>query len=212
MQVKICGHRHLADARESARLGADLIGVIVEVPVDTRRKVSRGRAREIVRSIKPPAQGVMVIMPGTVDEAVELYEAVKPSFIQLHGAESVAFVEELKSAVPCSIIKTVHVRSEDSIKHANSYANADAILLDTASEKAGGSGIIHNWEISRKIVEQLKVPIFLAGGLTPENVRSAVDAVGPYGVDVASGVEDLDGKKDFRKIKEFIRKAKGLKV
>ena len=72
MKVKICGHRTVEDARQSAKLGADFIGVIVEVPVDTPRKVSRETAVEIIHSIEPPAVGVMVIMPETVEEAVEL--------------------------------------------------------------------------------------------------------------------------------------------
>ncbi len=210
MQVKICGHRTVEDARQSARLGADFIGVIVEVPVDTPRKVSTEQAAEIIRSIESPAQGVMVIMPDTVKETVELYRAVKPSFIQLHGDESTEFVKELKSAVPCKVIKTIHVAGEDSIKQAQSHAKfADAILLDTATEKAGGSGITHNWQISRRIVEAVKLPVFLAGGLTQENVEEAMEAAGPSGVDTASGVEGADGMKDAGKVGEFIRRAKG---
>lgn len=211
MQVKICGHRTVEDARQSAKLGADFVGVIVEVPVDTPRKISIERAAEIIHSIEPPALGVMVIMPSTVREAVELYEAVRAPFIQLHGDERPEFVEELRSAVPCNIIKTIHVEGSDSMKQAQNHAKfADAILLDTATERAGGSGIVHDWEISRRIVEVVEIPVFLAGGLTPENVTEAIEATKPYGVDVASGVESANGEKDLKKVKDFIRKAKGL--
>jgi phosphoribosylanthranilate isomerase len=208
MKVKICGHKNVDDALQSAKFGADFIGVIVEVPVDTPRKISKDRAAEIVRSIEPPAQGVMVIMPSTVKEAAALYEAVKAPFIQLHGSESPEFVKELKSAVQCKIIKAIHV-GEDSIKKANAHAKfADMILLDTSTEKAGGSGITHDWKISKKIIEDVEVPVLLAGGLGPENVKEAIEAAGPYGVDAASGVEGPDGMKDYDKVQNFIRKAK----
>lgn len=204
MKVKICGHRTADDALQSAELGADFIGVIVEVPVNTPRKVSRERAAEIIRSIEPPAQGVMVIMPGTIDEAVELYETVKASFIQLHGDESPEFVKELKSAVPCKIIKAIHVK-EYSMKKAHGHAKfADMILLDTPAEKAGGSGVVHDWGISKRIIDEVEIPVLLAGGLNPENVAEAIEAARPYGVDVASGVEGPDGMKDFKKVRNFI--------
>jgi len=211
MKVKICGHRTVADAKQSAKLGADFVGVIVEVPVDTPRKISAEQAAEIIHSIEPPVLGVMVIIPGTVKNAVELYEAVRAPFIQLHGDENPEFVKELRSAVPCNVIKTIHIEGMDSIKQAQNHAKfADAILLDTATERAGGSGIIHDWKISKKIVELVEIPVFLAGGLTPENVGEVIEAAWPYCVDVASGVEGADGEKDIRKVKDFIRKAKGL--
>lgn len=208
MKVKICGHKTVEDAKHSAELGADFIGVIVEVPVDTPRKISRKEAKEIIAQLEPPAQGVMVIMPDTVDEAVELYEAVGAPFIQLHGNESAEFVKDLKSMVPCKIIKAIHVR-EDAVKKAREHAKfADMLLLDTATEKAGGSGITHDWKITKKIIEELEVPVMLAGGLNPENVKEAIDATEPYGVDTASGVEGASGTKDYDKVCDFIKKAK----
>jgi phosphoribosylanthranilate isomerase len=208
MKVKICGHKIVEDAKHSVELGADFIGVIVEVPVDTPRKISKEQAAEIVRVIEPPAQGVMVIMPESVDEAVELYEVVKPSFIQLHGSESPEFVKELKNRVPCKIIKAIHMK-EDSIDEAKKHAKfADMLLLDTASEKAGGSGITHDWKISKRIIDEVELPVLLAGGLNQENVKDAIDATEPYGVDTASGVEGPSGTKDYNKVRDFIKKAK----
>ncbi|MBU2560566.1 phosphoribosylanthranilate isomerase [archaeon] len=209
MKVKICGHKTVEDAKKSVELGADFIGVIVEVPVDTPRKISREKAAEIVRAIEPPAQGVMVIMPGTIDEAIELYEAVKAPFIQLHGNESPDFVKELKSRAPCKIIKAIHVK-EGSVELAKEHAKfADILLLDTPTEKAGGSGITHDWRLSKRIIDGVEIPVLLAGGLNPENVEEAIKATQPYGVDTASGVEDSFGMKDYDKVKNFIKKAKG---
>lgn len=209
MKVKICGHKTVEDAKKSAELGADFIGVIVKVQVDTPRKISKEQAAEIVRAIEPPAQGVMVIMPGTVDEAIELHEAVKAPFIQLHGSESPEFVKELNSKVLGKIIKAIHV-NEDSEELAREHAKfADMILLDTPSPKEGGSGITHDWGISKRIIDALEIPVLLAGGLNPENVEKAIDATKPYGVDTASGVEGQSAMKDYDKVKNFIKKAKG---
>ncbi len=208
MKVKICGHKTVGDAKKSVGLGADFIGVIVEVPVDTPRKISRREAKEIIAQLEPHARGVMVIMPDSVEEAVELYEVVKAPFIQLHGNESAEFVKELKSRVPCKIIKAIHVK-EGSKELAREHAKfADILLLDTASEKAGGSGIVHDWRISKEIIEEVEIPVLLAGGLNPENVKDAIDATKPYGVDTASGVESYPGVKDYKKVNDFIKKSK----
>jgi phosphoribosylanthranilate isomerase len=208
MKVKICGHKTTQDASKSVKLGADFIGAIVEVPVDTPRKVSRELAAEIISKVETPAQGVMVIIPGTIDEAIELYNVVKAPFIQLHGSESPEFVKELKSKVPCKIIKAIHT-DEDAPKKAREHAKfADMLLLDTPSQKAGGSGITHDWEISKHIIDEVEIPVLLAGGLSPENVVDAIDATKPYGVDTASGVEGPDGTKDPKKVNEFIKNAR----
>ena len=208
MKVKICGHKTPKDALQSAKLGADFIGVIVEVPVETPRKVSRELAAEIISQIEPPAQGVMVIMPGTIDEAIELYNVVKAPFIQLHGNETPEFVKELKSKVQCRVIKAIPAE-EDALEKAHEHAKfADMLLLDTPSQMAGGSGITHDWEISKRIIDEVRIPVLLAGGLNPENVAEAARAAKPYGVDTASGVEGPDGAKDFKKVREFIKNAR----
>jgi phosphoribosylanthranilate isomerase len=209
MKVKICGHKTIEDAKKSAELGADFIGVIVEVPVDTPRKISKEPAAVIVRAIEPPAKGVMVIMPSSVDEAVNLYETVKAPFIQLHGHESPEFVKELKSRAPCKIIKAIHVK-EESVELAKEHAKfADMLLLDTPTDKAGGSAITHDWKISKRIIDDSEIPVLLAGGLNPENVEEAIEIAQPYGVDTASGVEGSDGMKDYDKVENFIKKSKG---
>jgi phosphoribosylanthranilate isomerase len=211
VSVKICGNTSTRDAEKIAELGADYIGVIVEVPVNTPRKVSTTKAREILSAIEYEATGVAVIMPRTLEEAVNLYEEVKPDFLQLHGNEDVMFVKKLRALVPCNIIKTVHVGGEEAIAEAKKYSKfCDAILLDTKSKKMGGTGEVHDWEVSRRIVEALDKPVFLAGGLTPENVRDAIKAVNPYAVDVSSGVEREKGKKDLEKVEKFLEAAKSI--
>ncbi len=207
--VKICGITNVEDAVRCGELGADFIGTIVDVPVETPRKIGVETAREIHNEIMPPVTGVAVVMPGSIEEALKIYDGILPAFVQLHGDEDVMFLKELRSLVPCNIIKTVHVSGEASIKEAVKFSKfADAILLDTSSKGMGGSGKTHDWEISKKIVDAVKKPVILAGGLNPENVREAVETVRPYGVDVASGVEREPGKKDYDKVKRFVEEAR----
>ncbi|MFH1774056.1 MAG: phosphoribosylanthranilate isomerase [Methanobacteriota archaeon] len=238
-KVKICGNTNRKDALAAARLGADFIGAVVEVPVDTPRKVTAQEAKKIL-GFSAPIGKVIVIMPKTIEEAAALYEEIRPlpqyrkvgaslavllsqgrwhtrqlptgiEFVQLHGSENVQFVRELRSLIPCNIIKTIHVKDEASIQEAKRFARySDALLLDTPSEQFGGSGKPHDWKLSRKIVEAVSIPVILAGGLNPENVREAIEVVKPYAVDVSSGVEKKEGKKDYSKVKKFIKNAKLL--
>lgn len=206
MKVKICGNTSRKDALAAARLGADFVGAVVEVPVDTPRKVTAQEARGILDV--HGAGRVIVIMPRSIEEAVALYEEIRPDFVQLHGSGDVQFVRELRSLIPCNIIKTIHV-TEASISEAKRFSRySDALLLDTPSEQLGGSGKTHDWKLSRKIVEAVGIPVILAGGLTPENVTEAIRVVKPYAVDVSSGVEKKEGKKDYAKVKKFIKNAK----
>lgn len=211
LKVKICGNTNRKDALAAAKLGADFVGAIVEVPVDTPRKVTAQEAKEILADFSTPIGKVIVIVPRTIEEAAALYEEIRPDFVQLHGSEDVQFVRELRSLIPCNIIKTIHVRSEATINEAKRFSKySDALLLDTPSEQLGGSGRTHDWVLSRKIVEAAGIPVILAGGLTPENVAEAIRSVRPYAVDVSSGVEKKEGKKDYAKVKKFIKNAKLL--
>jgi phosphoribosylanthranilate isomerase len=207
--VKICGNTRAGDAVEALKLGADLVGVIVEVPVKTPRKVSLERAKEIFSAV-PKGKRVMVLMPSSVDEVLEFYHEAKPDYVQLHGGESQDFIKELQGSLRCKIIKTIHVSGKRSIKEAETCApHCDILLLDTPSKTMGGSGMRHDWVISKKIVLSAGAPVILAGGLSPKNVAQAVRMVGPYGVDVSSGVETRPGKKDYLRVKNFIEAAKG---
>ncbi|NOZ82852.1 MAG: phosphoribosylanthranilate isomerase [Euryarchaeota archaeon] len=208
--VKVCGNRSEEELEMLAELGVDMAGLLV-VPVDSPRRISLERAAELMDAMPSTVAGVLVLMPKSVEEAVEMYQQVLPDFIQLHGSESPAFVRELRSMVSCNIIKTVHVSGEESLAEAKRYLRfADAILLDTPSELGGGSGRVHRWDVSARIAREIEKPVILAGGLTPENVREAVEIVKPYGVDVASGVEASPGVKDPERVREFVARAKDL--
>ncbi len=209
MRVKICGLASVEDALMCAGLGADAIGTIVEVPVDTPRRLKRDKAMEIHSALSKSVERVIVIMPRSVDEAVELYEYIRPDAVQLHGSEDLNFVRDIKGSIPCRFVKTIHVRDDGALKEALSFSEVcDAILLDTPSRFLGGSGITHDWELSKVIAREVSLPVYLAGGLNPSNVAGAIRSVKPSGVDVSSGVESRPGKKDYEKVKTLIENAR----
>lgn len=205
VRVKICGIKTPEDLDTAIECGADAMGFITEVPVDTARKISTDTARSLVKKVPIFIDSVLVIMPKSASEAIAIIEEVRPDAVQIHGDLSLQELQRLRGHIDIPIIKTIGASDfSDTISRVNKVIGAvDAILLDTIGCKPGGTGMVHNWEVSAKIVNDCSLPVILAGGLTPENVSRAISIVKPYGVDVASGVE-VDGKKDGRKVRAFI--------
>ncbi len=214
MRVKICGIKRIEDALKAAEFGADAIGFLVGQRFPSKDFIDKKTAKGIVRRLPPYCASVMVTHLTDVEEIVKLANYIRATTLQLHGDSSPASVVRLRKKLSgIKIIKAIHVTGADSTKQAKTYASvADAILLDTinpTSGQIGGTGLTHDWKLSKKIATSSKVPVILAGGLNPENVRKAIAAVHPYAVDVNSGVKGPDGFKDWAKLKAFIARAKG---
>ncbi|MFA4955946.1 MAG: phosphoribosylanthranilate isomerase [Candidatus Methanoperedens sp.] len=214
MKVKICGIKTDRDLNMAVNAGADAVGFITEVPVDSPRKISISEASRLISKVPVFVSSVLVIMPINADEAISMIHEAKPNAVQIHNA--LPFVELKKiRETGVRIIKTIPVSEYadtemliDLIKDLSGIA--DAVLLDTAIDgKTGGTGVSHNWELSGKVVLSSGMPVILAGGLTPANVSEAVRCVRPYAVDTASGIE-TNGKKDETKILDFIHNARML--
>ncbi len=208
-RVKICGHTHEEDVDASVAAGADAIGVITEVPVDTHREVPPERAKALLDGVPPLVAGVLVTMPETVEEALELVERVDPDVLQIHGPFAPEAVEEVAERV--SVLKSVDAADPESALAFD--AVADALLVDSVDASGGGgTGETHDWVATGALVETLDSPVLLAGGLTPENVHEAVETVSPFGVDVAGGVEAEDGTKDHDAVERFVANAARRRV
>ena len=209
-QVKICGITNENDAMLVVESGADMLGLIVDVPVETPRKIRITEAERISKEFGDAIEIVVVLCPSSVNDVEKIVSRIEPFGIQLHGFESNAFLKFVRGALPAvKLIKTVHVDAQGTIHGGMPEANhVDFILLDTFAAQLGGTGTTHSWAKSRKIVEESSIPVILSGGLTPENVEDAIKAVNPYGVDVASGVESSAGKKSREKVFQFVRNAK----
>lgn len=205
-KVKICGITSKEDALMAAGYGADAVGVINVK--ETPRYVDLETARKIFNVLPVFVSKVVVAMPQSIEEALEI-EETGADYIQLHGNESVDFLRELREKSRLRIIKKISV-DENCIINSERYSEiADAILLDTKIKgMSGGTGKVHDWDISREIVESINKPVILAGGLSPKNVGSAIEKVKPYAVDSSSGVESKPREKDKKKIKKFIILAK----
>lgn len=206
-RVKVCGFTREEDVAAATQAGVDAVGAVVDVPVETPREVSPEHARRLFAGVPPFVTSVLVTMPETVDEATALADTVEPDAVQVHGGLTPQEVAELTDAIDATVIVAVDAEQVDS---AHQYAAvADAVLVDSTDDSgAGGTGRTHDWERSRSLREELDVPLVLAGGLTPDIVADAVDAVDPYAVDVASGVEAEGGIKDHVAVADFVRAAR----
>jgi phosphoribosylanthranilate isomerase len=211
LRVKICGNRTCGDLALAGAAGADAVGLIVGVRHRSEDGLSPAAAAALLRDIPVFVNSVLVTHLITAVEVLQLHQTVPTSTIQLHDAIAVADVQKIRRAIPhIPLIKAVGVTDEGAIDIARRFEPyVDGLLLDThAGDRIGGTGVVHDWSISRRIVASVNIPVILAGGLKPENVIQAIRAVQPYGVDVNSGVEFPNGEKDPDRVREFIRMAK----
>ena len=216
MYVKICGIRRHEDALIAAELGADAIGLLVGQRHNSPDFISAAVAREISRTLPPSVEAVLVTHITEVDEIERLLRQSGITAVQLHSEITADSIANLRTRFPdLKVFKSVHVISAESVRYPEGFSKVvDGFVLDTinvATDQVGGTGKTHDWSISRKIVERFPdIPIILAGGLNSKNVRSAIESVHPFGVDVNSGTKGSDGFIDARKMREFIREAKRL--
>jgi phosphoribosylanthranilate isomerase len=195
-RVKICGITSLEDAAAAVDAGADAVGMIL-VP-GTPRYVEPERAARIVERLPPLVTAVGVFADHPVEEVLRLVAALRLQAVQLHGNEPAAYSRRM----PVPVIRALRVRDAESLAPVATYP-AQAFLLDAYVEgRLGGTGTAIPWELA--LQAKGRVPCILSGGLRPETVAEAVRVVRPYGVDVSSGVEASPGRKDHRKVREFI--------
>ena len=209
--IKICGITRNSYAKEAANAGADYIGVIVDIK-ESPRNVSLKNAAEIIKSSPIPS---VVLLEKNINDTIKAASALKPYAIQLIGEYTPIDIQYLKKALYCKIWKTISIPGTGTdetaylslLKLINSYkkAGTDAIILDTlVAKKKGGTGQVCDWNTAEKLVKNINIPIFLAGGINPENVCDAVKKVRPYGIDLSSGVEKAPAQKDPEKIRALV--------
>lgn len=195
-RVKICGITSADDAAAAVEAGADALGFVF-VP-DTPRLVHLDAAERIVKGLPPFVTTVGVFVDQPLEDVLRIADRCKLRAIQLHGNEPEAYSRR----IPCAVIKAIRVRDPQDLCSLGTYP-AHAFLLDAFVEgQPGGTGTPISWDLARQA--KGTVPIILSGGLRPETVGHAVRRVRPYGVDVSSGVERSPGRKDHKKVREFI--------
>lgn len=199
MRVKICGITNREDALHAVEAGADALGFIL-FP-GSKRFITPEKAWAIAADLPPFVQRVGVVVDAG-DAELELWRKASPFDLwQLHGQESPEFCRGLKGR-GFRVVKALGFPLREKILP-ESYPVA-AFLLDKASPRHGGTGESFDWTLGSAFARAAGKPCILSGGLTPENVVQAIQTMQPYAVDVCSGVEAQPGRKDRRKVEEFI--------
>jgi len=235
LKIKICGITNRQDALWITNMGADYIGL--NFYSGSPRKISIKYARELVNALPPFILSVGVFVNHPIEDIKKILKKCPLKLLQVHGDETVDYCGELK-ALNLPVIKAFRIGDESDLEQITGYKDVcDYILLDkktkdkpvetetdsdtqdggqTTSEEPskeeqatlfGGTGETFDWDLAVKAKDFGK-PIFLAGGLNPENITEAIEKVRPFAVDAASGVEKSPKRKDFDKVKDFINKAK----
>ena len=208
--MKICGITRVEDLEAACRAGADMVGFVVDVP-SSPRSLSLEKAEGLFRLVPKNVKSVLVTVPKTPSQLVKACKHLKPDIIQVHG-ENIKDCLALKKIIPYAhLIGAVQVKKDSKpLKNILEIAEfLDGVLVDSYKMGAyGGTGVIHNWSVSRKLRDAVyPKPLILAGGLNRQNVEEAIKTVAPYAVDVSSGVEVAPGVKDHQLMKAFIKAA-----
>lgn len=201
--VKICGVTSLEQALMIEEAGADAIGLVLYEK--STRHISLEKAIKIRKAVSPKMICVALLVNAQDKFIRSVITELEPDLIQFHGDESADFCHKYNYP----FIRAIRMReSLDISVEVESYRPEGGFLFDAWHEDHyGGTGEIFDWD---KLPKEVNFPLILAGGLTPNNVKMAVDVVDPYMVDVSGGVESIPGLKDELKVKEFIRNAKGI--
>jgi phosphoribosylanthranilate isomerase len=216
-QIKICGVTRASDAAVIAAAGADAIGL--NFYAKSKRFLASEKIADVSSVIPASLKRVGVFVNASIDEIASAMKAAQLDFVQLHGDESVAEIATLIDAIPVlrsQIIKAFRVKNSVAeivepflAECAARGITLVAILIDAWSdEEYGGTGKTVESEDIKDWISRQKVPVILAGGLTPQNIATAIQTTRPHGVDTASGVESAPGEKDSEFVHAFVKNAR----
>lgn len=209
-RVKICCVSSIDEAQLAIRHGASALGLVSHMPSGPG-VIADELIAEIAASVPPPVSTFLLTALRDADAIIAQHAVCRTSTIQLVDAVEPDELKRLRRALPqVKLVQVVHVRSEASVSEALEVsANVDALLLDSGNpslqvKELGGTGRVHDWQLSRRIRERSPIPVFLAGGLRASNVHEAVVAVQPFGLDLCSSIR-VDGHLDAARLDEFMR-------
>jgi len=223
-RVKICGLMSESDMEMAVLAGADALGFVTEYPIPVPWNLSRSRAAQLVASA-PPFVTTTAVVGGPVEAMVAIARTVRPHFLQLHGDETLEEVQAVCRALADTGIKVLKALRIDVETGEARFAQTDPVeaclllegtgiaglVLDSKTrQRPAGTGVALDWSSLRRVAQKIHLPLILAGGLTPANVGKAIEMLHPYAVDVISGVERETGIKDFQRMQDFVKAAKGV--
>jgi phosphoribosylanthranilate isomerase len=209
-RIKVCCIATLAEAQTAIALGADALGLVSAMPSGPG-PIPESAIAEITPAVPPSVATFLLTSLQSTDEIIAQQRRCRTNTVQLCDRLGDGDHAVLREAMPgVSLVQVVHVSDAQAVDEARAVApHVDAVLLDSGRPEAavkeiGGTGRVHDWSISRRIVETAGVPVFLAGGLNPDNVGEAIRAAGPFAVDLCSGVR-TGGALDAAKLARFVR-------
>jgi phosphoribosylanthranilate isomerase len=201
--TKVCGITNPGDAREAADAGADAIGLIF---AESPRRVGVEEAHNISIALPDGILRVGVFVDADPEEVLRIAREVGLDLAQLHGDETPETVAAIRDA-DLPVMKALRVRNAETLADIQGY-EADLYMLDAWSARVrGGTGETFDWTLAKSV--KGRDNIVVSGGLTPENVREAIEFFEPYGVDASSSLEERPGKKSGERVRRFVRAAKG---
>jgi phosphoribosylanthranilate isomerase len=207
-KVKICCIGSLEEARTAMEYGADALGLVGQMPGGPG-VIPDELIREIALNIPPPVSTFLLTSETTAEGILRHHRDTLTSTIQIVDTPEAGAYELIRTSIPAiKLVQVIHVRDESSVDLALKVSgHVDALLLDSGNpqlrvKELGGTGRTHDWKISRKIRDRAGIPVFLAGGLHPGNIKKAVEAVHPWGVDLCNGVR-TNGVLDRKKLNSF---------
>jgi phosphoribosylanthranilate isomerase len=209
-RVKICCNKSVEEAWLAINYGASAIGLVSDMPSGPG-VITEDSIREIAAAVPPGISTFLLTCKQDAAAIIAQQRYCRTNTIQICDRLENESYQELRAAMPgIALVQVVHVTGEESVTEALNVAPyVDAILLDSGNQslpvkELGGTGRTHDWRLSRKIRERAEAPIFLAGGIKPENVREAVSQVGPFAIDICTGVR-TNGKLDEKKLSALFR-------
>ena len=213
-RIKVCCIASVDEARLAITHGASALGFVSAMPSGPG-PIAEELIGEIVAHVPPPIATFLLTCAADADTIIAQQRRCRTNTLQLVDAVEVDVLRRLRRELPgIALVQVIHVRDGDALDEARAVApHVDAILLDSgnpslAVKELGGTGRVHDWDVSRSIVERCGRPVFLAGGLKPENIAEAVARVRPFGLDLCSGIR-TDGKLDAEKLERFVAAAHG---
>ena len=209
-RIKVCCIASEEEAALAIAMGASAIGLVSRMPSGPG-PIPEARIRDIARIVPPGVATFLLTSETTAEPIIAQQRYCGTNTLQLVDEVEPGVHAALRAALPgVKIVQVIHVRDDDSVAEARQVSpHVDAILLDSgnpslATKELGGTGRAHDWAVSRRIREAVKVPVYLAGGLNPQNVAKAIAQVEPFGVDVCSGLR-TEGRLDAEKLEHFMR-------
>ncbi len=215
MEIKICCIQNFQEAQLAIMHGATALGLVAEMPSGPG-VISEDTIRKIAKSTPRNIDTFLLTSRRNTKNIIAQLKYCKTNTVQIVDSLKIGSYDDIRRSLPkVKIVQVIHVVDSSALLEAKEIApKVDAILLDSGNPKKkvkelGGTGRTHNWKISKELCSKINVPVYLAGGLNPENVEKAIRSVHPYGLDICSGVR-VNGNLDETKLKRYIKNIKNV--